>query len=52
MFVVPCVTLKDDLQNGGRVDLSSFLVLVFLPTLLDFEILLVLAFSLNSEWLI
>ncbi|NXF42520.1 TMM62 protein, partial [Oceanites oceanicus] len=42
MLVVLWVTLKDDLRNGERVVLCSFLVLVFLPPLLDFEILLVL----------
>lgn len=52
MLVVLWVTLKDDLQNGERVDLCSFLVLVFLPPLLDFEILLVLGVSLDSKWLI
>lgn len=37
ILVVLRVTLKDDLQNGERMDLCSFLILVFLPPLLDFE---------------
>jgi len=49
MLVVLWVTLKEDLQNCARVHLCSFLVLVFLPPLLDFEILLVLRGSLSGQ---